>query len=143
MSTSDSSKAPPIGGAGLLFMGGMLVYSVFRALVVGKTLGEYGINPWIFLVLDAGSALPLAWGQVRLIQGLKRRDPRLVQRSLIVVVLSFISPYAYLVLGAGRPLPTVAYVVIALLVVGVGLATVWRIRSEARSAGRREGASEL
>jgi len=124
-------------------MGGMLVYSVFRALVVGNTLGEYGINPWIFLVLDAGSALPLAWGQVRLVQGLKRNDPRLVQRSLMIVIVSFIAPYAYLVLGAGRPLPTVAYVVIALLVVGVGVATVWRIRSEARTAGRREGATEL
>jgi len=124
-------------------MGGMLVYSVFRALVVGKTLGEYGINPWIFLVLDAGSAVPLAWGQVRLVQGLKRNDPRLVQRSLMVVIVSFIAPYAYLVLGAGRPLPTVAYVVIALLVLGVGVATVWRIRSEARSAGLREEAGEL
>jgi len=124
-------------------MGGMLVYSVFRALLVGETLGAYGVNPWVFLVFDAGSALPLAWGQVRLVQGLRRNDPRLVQRSLGVVIVSFISPYAYLVLGAGRPLPTVAYVVIALLVVGVGVATVWRIRSEARSAGRREGAGEI
>ncbi len=124
-------------------MAAMLIYSVFRALVVGQTLTDYGINPWVFLVLDGGSALPMAWGQVRLVQGLKRNDPRMVQRSLTMVVVSFIAPYAYLVLGAGRPLPTVAYLVIALLVVGVGAATVWRIRSEARSEGRRTGASEL
>ncbi len=124
-------------------MAGLLIYSVARALVVGQTLKDYGINPWVFLFFDAGSALPMAWGQVRLVQGLKRNDPRMVQRSLSTVVVAFISPYAYLVLGAGRPLPTIAYVVIALLVLGVGAATVWRIRSEARTEGRRTNASEL
>lgn len=137
------TKAPPMGAAGFAFIAGMLVYSVFRAVLVGETLGEYGINPWAFLFFDAGSAVPLAWGQVRLVQGLKRNDPRLVQRSLMVVIVAFISPYAYLVLGAGRPLPTLAYVVIALLIVFVGAATVWRIRSEARSEGRRENLPDL
>lgn len=119
-------------------MAGMLAYSVARALVVAKTLADYGVNPWIFLVLDAGSAIPLSWGQVRMVQGLKARMPRLVQRSIWVMIVSFLSPYAYLVVGAGRPLPTAAYVVIGVLVLAAGAATVWRVRSEAQAAQRRE-----
>jgi hypothetical protein len=119
---------------GLVWIVVLVAYSVARALAVGKTLGAYGVDPLVFLCFDAGSAIPLAIGQVKLIEGLKLRQPAMVQRWLVILTLSFIAPYAYLVLGANRPLPAVAYWVIGLLVVGVGASTFWRIRSEARRA---------
>jgi hypothetical protein len=112
----------------------MVIYSAFRALLVGETLGAYGVNPWLFLVLDAGSAVPLSTGQVRLVQALRRGDPARVQRSLLLVGASFLAPYLYLVLGGDKPLPAIAYWVIAVIVIAVGLATAWRIRTEARAA---------
>ena len=74
--------------------------------------------------------VPLAIGQVRILQGLRRRNPAKVQQWSIITALSFLTPYAYLMIGGNRPLPTIAYVVIACLVLGAGAATVWRIRSE-------------
>lgn len=127
-----------LGRGGLLWVAGMVLYSGGRALVVGATLAEYGVLPWLFFILDAGSAVPLAMGQVRILQGLRRRNPPMVQQWAIIAAIAFITPYAYLVLGGNRPLPTAAYVVIAVLVLGAGAATVWRIRSEkqALSANR-------
>ena len=110
----------------------MLVYSLFRAVLVSETLSEYGIRPWLFLMLDVGSALPLAWGQLRLVQALRARNPGAVQRSLAVVIVAFSLPYLYLLLGAGKPLPQVAYWIIGTLFAGMGVSSVWRIRQEAR-----------
>jgi hypothetical protein len=115
-------------------MAGMVVYSALRALVVAETLTEYGVHPWLFFALDVGSAFPLSWGQVRLVQGLRQQNPRLVQRAIIVVGCAFMAPYLYLVFGAGRPLPTLAYVIIAALVVFMFGSTFWRMRSEARAS---------
>ena len=119
-------------------MAGMLAYSFARALVVGETLSQYGVNPWLFLLLDVGSAVPLAWGQVRLVQGLRLRDARLTQRSLLIVAAAFLTPYLYLLFGAGKPLPEVAYWIMATILLAAGAATVWRIRVEARGSAREQ-----
>lgn len=131
--TRGSSPAS-LGRFGYLWIAFLVLYSFVRALIVGPTLGPYGIDPWLFLVIDAGSAFPLASGQVRLVHALRRRSPGQVQRWVAVVAVCFLAPYAYLLLGAGVPLPLPAYAVIGLLVLGLGAATVWRIRSEAAKA---------
>ena len=134
--------SPPktMGNAGRLYVVGMLVYSVFRAIVVSETLTDYGVNPAIFLVLDVGSALPLAWGQVRLLQALRGRNPRGVQHAALLVTCAFLAPYLYLVFGAGRPLPVAAYVIIGVLVAFMLGSTLWRIRTEARASALLHGA---
>jgi hypothetical protein len=123
-----------MGRLGIAWIVLLVLYSVGRALAVGKTLGAYGVNPWVFLFLDASSAVPLAIGQVRLIQGLKLRQPAMVQRWLIVLTVSFMAPYTYLLFGADRPLPAIAYWIIAILVVAMGASTFWRLRMEAKRA---------
>ena len=136
---TQANNHPPegLGRLGLAYVVGMVLYSAGRAWVVSATLAEYGVHPWVFFVLDAGSAVPLALGQVKILQALRRRNPAQVQQWTIITTLAFITPYAYLVLGGNRPLPTVAYVVIGLLVAGAAAATWWRIRSE-RAAAQAE-----
>jgi len=114
----------------------LIGYSLARALAVAPSLGPYGINPWIFLSLDVGSALPLSYAQLRLVHALRTRDPRRVQGWVSVVIVSFLTPYAYLVLGAGRPLPAVAYAVVGVLVLVLGGATAWRVRQAAYQGAR-------
>jgi hypothetical protein len=130
--TEPETHHPPegLGRLGLAYVVGMVLYSGGRAWVVSATLAEYGVHPWVFFILDAGSAVPLALGQVKILQYLRRRNPPKVQQWAIITALSFITPYAYLMLGGNRPLPTAAYVVIGLLTAGAAAATVWRIRSE-------------
>lgn len=134
-----SAETSGLGRWGRVFVAGMVLYSGARAVLVGETLGAYGVNPWVFLVLDVGSAIPLGIGQVRLVQALRRGDPAGLQRSLLVFGTAFLVPYLYLVLGGTRPLPVAAYGVIATVVAAFGLATTWRIRAEARSAVNRAG----
>jgi hypothetical protein len=134
VSAPPSAKTPPLGTLGFSFIAGMLVYSVARAFVVRETLGDYGIHPGLFLALDAGSSLPLAWGQIRLVQGLRQGNPALVQRAATVVAMAFLTPYVYLMFGAGKPLPALAYWAIGALTLAVGAATVWKIRVEARAS---------
>ncbi len=128
------SKTPTMGRLGIAWIAVVTLYSVGRAIAVGGTLGDYGVNPWIFLVLDVGSGIPLALGQVKLVQGLRARNPAMVQRWLAVMLVSFLTPYAYLVLGSDRPLPEAAYWIIGGLVLAMGVSTFWRIRTEARRA---------
>jgi hypothetical protein len=130
--TEPQSPAPDegLGRMGLAWVAGMVLYSGGRAWVVSATLAEYGVLPWLFFILDAGSAVPLALGQVKILQGLRRRNPAKVQQWAIITALSFLTPYAYLLIGGNRPLPTAAYVIIAVLIGGAAAATVWRIRAE-------------
>jgi hypothetical protein len=143
MNKHENPPPEGLGRLGLAYVVGMVLYSAGRAWVVGETLAEYGVRPWIFFVLDAGSAVPLALGQVKILQALRRRNPAQVQQWTIITTLAFIAPYAYLVLGGSRPLPTVAYVVIGLLVAGAAAATAWRIRSERAAAQAEAGAADL
>lgn len=115
-------------------------YSVVRALAVAPLLGPYGINPWWFLGIDVGSAAPLAIGQVQAIKALRAGHAAGVQRWVLLVTVSFLSPYAYLVFGAGRPLPSVAYYVLGALVAILGGATAYRIRQEAQKLADDQGA---
>jgi hypothetical protein len=131
--TKPAEAENRLGRLGLAWVIGLVVYSAARAWLVGETLAAYGVHPWVFFALDSGSAVPLAIGQVRILQGLRRRNPAQVQQWGIIAGLSFLAPYAYLVLGGNRPLPTAAYVVIGAFVVGTGAATVWRIRNERRA----------
>jgi hypothetical protein len=61
----------------------------------------------------------------------------MVQRWTAVVAAAFLAPYAYLLLGAARPLPALVYAVVGMLVLGCGAATVWKIRSQAVKAVAR------
>jgi hypothetical protein len=119
------------GRLGIAWTVALVVYSAARALVVGPTLGPYGVDPWVFLALDVGSAFPLASGQVYLVLALRQRNPGLVQRWTAVVAAAFLAPYAYLLLGAARPLPALVYAVVGVLVLGLGATTIWKVRSEA------------
>jgi hypothetical protein len=133
-SPNPVAEKVPVGRLGFAWIVVLVLYSAARALVVAPTLGPYGVNPWVFLALDVGCAFPLASGQVSLVQGLRRRNAAMVQRSMALVAASFLAPYLYLLLGAARPLPAAVYTVVGALVVGMGAATVWKVRSEAARA---------
>src|SRR4051794_24640240 len=39
-----------------------VVYGLGRAVVVGVTLGQYGVNPWVYAAIDAATSVPLGLG---------------------------------------------------------------------------------
>lgn len=113
---------------------GIMLYAAARSLAIGPTLGPYGLNPWIFFAFDVGLAFPFAYGQVRIIRHLKEKAYGQVQAWTAAVTVSFLAPYAYLVLGAERPMPAIAYYIIGGFVVLFGVVTVLRVRQKIRAS---------
>jgi hypothetical protein len=87
----------------------------------------------MFLFIDVVTAWPYAVGQVRVVQGLRRRNWQKVETWGLVTLAAFLAPYAYIV-GAGTgEMPILAYVIIGTLVALIGIAAVLRILRQARS----------
>lgn len=111
----------------------MFGYSVLRALIVWPTLGDYGINPWAFLVIDVGTAWPYAYGQVRVVNEARMRNWGGTQLWAAIAMLSFIAPYAYIAGAGSGEMPLIAWIVIGLLMLFFGVASLVRVVKQIRS----------
>lgn len=128
----EAEQTHSVGWLGRAWIVTIFGYSILRALVVWPTLGTYGVNPWVFLVIDVGTAWPYAYGQVRLVKAARSRDWGPVQLWTIVAVLAFIAPYAYVVGAGSGEMPLIAWVIIGALVVVFGVASVIRVVKQIR-----------
>ena len=63
MVSESSQENAGVGWVGKAWIVTIFGYSALRALVVWPTLSTYGVNPWIFLVIDVGTAWILAGGR--------------------------------------------------------------------------------
>lgn len=111
----------------------VVVFCVARAAVVWPLLQEYGVNPWWFLALDVGTAPTYGIGQAMGVK-LMRDDRRPMREAVpwfVMLIVSFVAPYAYLLASAGKlPGYVIGGVVLWMLVFGV-LAAV-RMRREVK-----------
>ena len=116
-----------VGWVGKAWIVGVFGYSLLRALIVWPTLGDYGVNPWIFLAIDVGTAWPYAYGQVRVVNEGRARNWSGMQLWSVIALAAFVAPYAYIVGAGSGDMPLLAWIVIGLLVVVFGSASVVRI----------------
>lgn len=123
----------PVGWVGKAWILGVFGYSVLRALIVWPTLGDYGINPWAFLVIDVGTAGPYAYGQVRVVNEARAKNWGGTQIWAAIAALSFIAPYAYIAGAGSGEMPLIAWIIIAGLMVVFGVASLVRIVKQIRS----------
>jgi hypothetical protein len=100
---------------------------------VWPTLGEYGVSPWAFLAIDVGTAWPYAYGQVRVVNEARAKNWGGTQLWAAIALLSFIAPYAYIVGAGSGEMPLIAWIVIGLLIVFFGVASLVRIVKQIRS----------
>jgi len=108
-----------VGWLGKTWIVGVFAYAVLRALIVWPTLGEYGVSPWVFLIIDVGTAWPYAYGQG-------------MQIWAVIAMLSFIAPYAYIVGAGSGEMPLIAWIVIGALMALFGIASIVRILRQIR-----------
>lgn len=124
----------PVGWFGRAWIVGVFAFSVARALVAWPTLSQYGVNPWVFLTIDVVTAFPYALGQVKVVNGFRYRQYGVVQLWALVVAATFLAPYFYIVFAGQERIPTVVYLVIALLATVFGIVSVLRMRNQYRVA---------
>lgn len=136
MVSADSleEEGVPVGWFGRAWIVGVFAFSVARALVAWPTLSQYGVNPWVFLAIDVVTAFPYALGQVKVVNGFRYRQYGVVQLWALVVAVTFLAPYIYIVLAGQERIPSLVYLVIALLAAVFGAASVLRMRNQYRSA---------
>lgn len=103
-----------LGTLGQMWTLTVVVLCAARAVVVWPMLGEHGINPWWFLVLDVGTAPFYGVGQAMGVKLLRdeTRPLRHAMPWIAMVLVSFLAPYLYVLRSAGS-LPT--YVVYGVL----------------------------
>jgi len=116
---------------------GVVVFSFVRALIAWPTLGQFGVDPLTFLIIDLVTAPPYAIGQVKLVKSIVGKRWRQAQFWAFVVAAMFLAPYAYIVVAGSGEIPAFVYVILAVLVAVFGIVSILRIRAsviEARSA---------
>lgn len=123
-----SDESSKVGTFGWLWIIGVFIFAVVRALVAWPTLGRYGVNPWVFLAIDLITAFPYAYGQVKLIKVVVAKDLRAIQVWSIVVLLSFLAPYLYIFVAGSGELPLIGYVIVCVLIAVFGAASLLRLK---------------
>ena len=99
--------------------GMVLAWSFVRTLLVWAAVGNYGLNPWVYLAIDLCSAVTDAITTPRMVLSfIDERYRQAVGWGLIAVV-AFMIPDVYIFLGT-RHLPT-SLIIIICSVIGVTL----------------------
>lgn len=130
------SELRSLGTLGQMWTLGVVVLCIARAVVVWPMLGEHGINPWWFLVLDVGTAPFYGVGQAMSVKLLRdeTRPLRQAMPWIAMVLASFLAPYLYVLRSAGQLPSYVVYGVVAWMLVFGGL-TARRMVREVRLGG--------
>lgn len=122
-------------------------WSVIRTLIVWAAVGDYGLNPWIYLAIDLASACIDAITTPRMVLSFIDDHHRKAMKWAAISLAAFVVPDAYIFWGT-RTLPTKLIVLIfgiigATLSVGV-VGVVRKIRSgrAARAAALQTGTDE-
>jgi hypothetical protein len=112
---------------------GVVAYGLARTLVVWQALGDYGVNPWIYGVIDVVSSVPYAIGTARVVTGTIDRDWARVRQWGLIAVGAFFAPDLYIVL-AGHGMPRLVYLVLGVWVLGATVLATRGILGKIRTA---------
>jgi hypothetical protein len=126
-------------------------WAVIRTLVVWSVVGDYGLNPWIYLAIDLVSACIDAITTPRMVLSFIDDQYRNAAKWAIISLVAFIIPDLYIFLGT-RELPRriviIVCVIISITLLAGVISVVRKVRvgraaKAAAMAGILEGAMAL
>lgn len=113
----------------------VMVWSVCRVVAVWRWLDKYGVNPFVYALVDVGSSAPYALGSARTIGALiDRRYARAAVWSVLAAVC-FAAPDVYIV-AAGHDMPWIVYGIVGMIAAMAAMWAVWTGRRDV--AGGRD-----
>lgn len=105
-SADDSSKASTKRNFGRIleqtWIWSVVGYSVLRFVVAWGAFGEHGVNPWVFGVIDVGTAWPYGKGVALICKRIANSEWKRLPMPLAVALVCFFAPYAYIWFAAGE-----------------------------------------
>jgi len=114
----------------------VVAWSLARTLIVWAALGDYGLNPWIYLTIDLASAFVDAFTTPRMVLAFIDNQYRQAAKWLLASALAFIVPDLYLFFGT-RTLPKrVIFIIVAIICATTSVAVISVARKVVK--GRRE-----
>ena len=97
---------------------GVFVFTVVRGIPAWPLM-TYGMQIWLFILIDLITAYPYVWAIKNVVTGLRTRGAWKLTGDGIIVAVSFLAPYVYILWSAGEAMPiwalTVAITVIVVL----------------------------
>lgn len=93
----------------------VVVWSLIRTVLVWAAVGDYGLNPWIYLALDLGAAIIDAVTTPRMVLSFIDDHYRQAFKWAVISLTVFIIPDLYIFLGT-RTLPTRIIVALSLII---------------------------
>ena len=97
----------------------VVVWSLIRTVIVWAAVGDYGLNPWIYLSLDLSSAIVDAFTTPRMVLSFIDDHFKQAIKWAFISLVAFIVPDLYIFLGT-RTLPT-RIIVVVFLIIGLTL----------------------
>jgi hypothetical protein len=118
---------------------GVVLFVIVRFAIAYSTLAQYGrFTVVVFGILDIVTAVPYALGTARVVTSLVDKRIASASRWGMVACASFVAPYVWLAWAGREEFPAIAYIVIGVLTVLLGLNAVVgvarSVRKERRSA---------
>lgn len=87
------------------WLGLVLIWGVLRALVIWALFEKYGVNPWLYLVIDLAASIPYAKYSARLAIDFIRNNSASLWRSIAMTAITFYLPDLY-VLAFAKHIPS-------------------------------------
>jgi hypothetical protein len=127
----------------ILWVSLTVLYGLGRAVVVGVTLGRYGVNPWIYAAIDAATSVPLGLGTARATTAAIDRRWKAFREWTFLAAVAFIAPdVSIFVMGGGR-LPRVVFLIVGAVVLVTASLAIREGRLKVREGRRERLACEL
>jgi hypothetical protein len=123
----------------------VILWAVIRTVVVWAAVGDYGLNPWIYLGIDLVSACIDAITTPRMVLAFIDDQYLAAVKWAFISLVAFIIPDLYIFLGT-RELPTRIIVIVAIIIsltLTVGVVSVVRKVRAGRAAKRVALEAEL
>ncbi len=113
----------------------VILFVVVRFVPVASTLGQYGVNAWIFLTLDIATTPPYVKGMSMLVRNINGKSP--IAPSVgwgSVAAVSFLAPYLYLYWAGGKEFPIAVSIGIGIIILLLGTISVVKFLREVKKA---------
>ena len=98
-----------------LWTGSIFIYTIVATIVVWKSLSKYGVNPWIFAVIDAITSYTYGITSARMVIALIAKNSKLARKWALGAAVSFITPQAYILIAAKNAPADVYRIVIGVI----------------------------
>ena len=102
-----------------------LLWSLVRISAVALWLSNYGVNTTVFAIIEISSSLLYSVSSAKAV--VRLIDRRRAMAWSLLAVIGFLAPDVY-VLTSGRSLPTISYVLIISLAIGIATSGVVALR---------------